>query len=219
MKIKHCSSMEIWQSSLSEILKSIEGISFNEVEDISAGVSMFCIENDFTTLKHTDLLLLAAKGLSGIGRLKEAKAILKNEDSYTLYTESWLNSFDYIDNFGLLFPLFSRGVVLPGSWSGLQEKFMWVLDLKKLAIAEEELHEMMVYQSIQVLLKQIIILWGSSSGKGVLAIRGLSCWSLTKLLDTPNKEWSNYFIKYVEDVISKEVKVHGWMERPSIILL
>ena len=117
------------------------------------------------------------------------------------------------------FLFFSRGVVLPGNWSGLQEECMWVLDFNRLVIAEEELHEMMVYQSIQVLLKQIIILWGSSSGKGVLAIRGLSCWSITKLLDTSNKEWSNNFLKYIEDVLDKEVKVYGWMDRPNIILL
>ena len=177
MKVKPCSSMEIWQSSLLDILQFIEGISLNEVEDISAGISMFFSENNLTAVKHTDLLLLVAKGLSGIGRLEEAKAILKNEDRYTHFTESWLSSFDYIDNFSSLFPFFSRGVVLPGNWSGLQEEFMWVLDLNRLVIAEQELHEMMVYQSIQVLLKQIIILWGSSSGKGVLAIRGLSCWS------------------------------------------
>ena len=46
MKVKPCSSMEIWQSSLSDILKSIEGISLNEVADISAGISMFCSENN-----------------------------------------------------------------------------------------------------------------------------------------------------------------------------
>ena len=219
MKVKPCSSIEIWQSSVSDILKSIEGISLNEVADISAGISMFCSENNITAVKHTDLLLLVAKGLSGIGRLEEAKAILKNEDSCIHFTESWLSSFDYIDNFSSLFPFFSRGVVLPGNWSGLQEECMWVLDLNRLVITEEELHEVMVYQSIQVLLKQIIILWGSSSGKGVLAIRGLSCWSLTKLLDTSNKEWSNNLIKYIEDVLDKEVKVYGWMERPNIILL
>ena len=98
MKVKPCSSMEIWQSSLSDILKSIEGISLNEVADISAGISMFCSENNLTAVKHTDLLLLVAKGLSGIGRLEEAKAILKNKDSNIHFTDSWLKSFDYIDH-------------------------------------------------------------------------------------------------------------------------
>ena len=132
-----------------------------------------------------------AKGLSGIGRLEEATAILKTG----IVTPTLQNpGFVFLIILIILvhyFLFFSRGVVLPGSWSWLQEEFMWALDLNRLAIAEEELHEMMVYQSIQVLLEQIIILWGSSSGKGVLAIRGLSCWSLTKLLDTSNKEWSN----------------------------
>ena len=64
-------------------------------------------------------------------------------------------------------------MIAPGRWSGLQNQTMWILDLSRLMVSEEELHEIMVYRSMQLLLKQLVVLWDADRGRGVLGIRGI----------------------------------------------
>ena len=219
MSVNAILSKEVWHEPVLDALKLVDNISDTEAQHISCGIALFCDENKFNYLKHSDILLLVAKGLFGLGRLHDAKTILRDDNYLRTFTESWSVCFQYIDNFGSLFPFFSRGVILPGEWSGLQNETMWVLDLNRLLVTAEELHEMMVYQSIQVLLRRMIFLWEHFSGKGVLAISGLMQWSMSILSDKDAKGGMDHIVVYMDAVLKKEAKIHGWKTHPDVIIL
>ena len=61
---------------------------------------------------------------------------------------------------------------------------MWILDLSRLMVSEEELHEIMVYRSMQLLLKQLVVLWDADRGRGVLGIRGIKSEGMQRLLES-----------------------------------
>ena len=208
-----------WREPLLDILNSVSGIRNEEANHIAAGVALFCSEVGYVVLKRADLLLLAAKGLSGLGRDKEAEELLLLDQVYGPYFRCWLGGFEQIDSFASLFPFFSRGVVAPGSWSGSQSQTMWILDLSRLMVSEEELHEIMVYRSMHLLLKQLVVLWDSDRGRGVLGIRGVKSQGMQQLFGISKGEGIGAVAAYVEDVLERERDSRDWITRPDVMIL
>ena len=208
-----------WREPLLDILHSVPGIRGEQADHIAAGVALFCTELDFVVLKRADLLLLAAKGLSGLGYHKEAEELLLRDQIYGPYVSCWLGGFDQIDSFASLFPFFSRGVIMPGRWSGLQNQNMWILDLSRLMVLEEELHEIMVYRSIKLLLKKLVVLWDADCGRGVLGIRGIKSDGIQRLFDISQCEGIGVVVAYVEDVLNSERDLRDWTDRPDVMIL
>ena len=208
-----------WREPLLDILHSVPGICGQQADHIAAGVALFCAEQGFVVLKRADLLLLAAKGLSGIGRDKEAEELLLRDQIYGPYVRCWLGGFEQIDSFASLFPFFSRGVIMPGRWSGLQNQNMWILDLSRLMVLEEELHEIMVYRSIKLLLKQLVVLWDADRGRGVLGIRGIKSEGMQKLFDISQRAGIGTVVAYIEDVLNRERDSRDWTVRPDVMML
>lgn len=208
-----------WREPLVDVLHSVPGIRVEEADHIAAGVALFCSEQGFVVLKRADLLLLAAKGLSGLGRDKEAEELLVRDHVYGPYVRCWLGGFEQIDFFTSLFPFFSRGVIAPGRWSGLQNQTMWILDLSRLMVSEEELHEIMVYRSMQLLLKQLVVLWDADRGRGVLGIRGANSEGMQRLFGISTREGIGAVAAYVEDVLDRERDLRDWISRPDVMIL
>ena len=208
-----------WREPLVDVLHSVPGIRVEEADHIAAAVALFCSEQGFVVLKRADLLLLAAKGLSGLGRDKEAEELLVRDHVYGPYVRCWLGGFEQIDFFASLFPFFSRGVIAPGRWSGLQNQTMWILDLSRLMVSVEELHEIMVYRSMQLLLKQLVVLWDADRGRGVLGIRGIKSEGMQRLFGISTREGIGAVAAYVEDVLDRERDSRDWITRPDVMIL
>ena len=158
-------------------------------------------------------------GLDAVGYRAEAERVLMLDDTSRPFAKNWLDSFDLIDQFGLLLPLFSRGIVTPGRWSGWQKKGMWILDFNRIAVAEEELHELLLLQSLKVLIQQMAPLWSSVSGMGVLGLRGLRELRTDRLTVIKSMESPvavNEFIKGVLDQIRIEER---WDGVPEIVVM
>ena len=208
-----------WREPLLNALHSVPSINVEQADHIAVGVALFCAEQGFVVLKQADLLLLAAKGLSGLGRNKEAEELLLRDHVYGPYVRCWLGGFEQIDFFAPLFPFFSRGVIAPGRWSGLQDQTMWILDLSRLMVSEEELHEIMVYRSMHLLLKQLVVLWDSDRGRGVLGIRGVKSQGMQQLFGISKGEGIGAVVAYVEDVLDRECDSRDWITRPDVMIL
>ena len=208
-----------WHEPLLDVLHSVPSIRGEQADHIASGVALFCEEAGFIVLNRADLLLLAAKGLSGLGRDKDAEELLLRDQVYGPYFSCWLGGFEQIDSFVSLFPFFSRGVIAPGRWSGLQNQTMWIFDLSRLMVSEEELHEIMVYRSMQLLLKQFVVLWDADRGQGVLGIRGMKSEGMQRFFDILQHEGVGEVAAYVEDVLDRERDLRGWITRPDVMIL
>ncbi|MAW39788.1 MAG: hypothetical protein CMF27_02540 [Kiritimatiellaceae bacterium] len=208
-----------WHEPLLDVLHSVPGICPEDANHIARGVALFCAEAGFVVLKRADLLLLAAKGLSGLGRHTDAENILMHDQDYGPFVRCWLGGFEQIDSFASLFPFFSRGVVAPGRWSGLQNQTMWILDLNRLMVAEEELHEMLVYRSMQLLLERLVVLWDADCGRGVLGIRGHNSEVMQQLFEVPKSKDMAAVVAYVEDVLERARDSRDWITRPDVMML
>ena len=96
---------------------------------------------------------------------------------------------------------------------------MWILDLSRLMVSEEELHEIMVYRSMQLLLKQLVVLWDSDRGRGVLGIRGIKSEGMQRLFGISTREGIGAVAAYVEDVLDRERDSRDWITRPDVMIL
>lgn len=208
-----------WHEPLLDVLQSVPDMCPEEANHIARGAAVFCVEAGFVVLKRADLLLLAAKGLSGLGRHTDAENLLMRDQDYGSFVRCWLGGFEQIDSFASLFPFFSRGVIAPGRWSGLQNQTMWILDLNRLMVAEKELHEMLVYRSMQLLLKELVVLWDVDCGRGVLGIRGHHSDVMRRLFEMPKSKDMGAMVAYIEHVLDREQSLRDWVTRPDVMML
>lgn len=208
-----------WREPLFDLLQSIPKLEKAEAEHVAAGVAAFCEVSGFAMLKRADLLLLAAKGLAGVHRAEDAKLLLEADEVYGRFAERWLDGFDQLDSFGALFPCFSRGVIVPDCWAGLQGGVMWILDVGRLAVSEEELHEMMVFRSVRWLLEQMAVLWDENLGKGVLGLRGLGSDAMCKLFAEVELGDRSEVVCFVEQVLRSEGADRAWTHCPDVMIL
>ena len=211
--------MLAWREPLFDLLRCLPKLEEAEAEHVAAGVAAFCDESGFMVLKRADLLLLAAKGLVGLRRVEDARLLLEADDIYGRFAEGWLDGFDRLDSFGTLFPCFSRGVIVPGRWAGLQGGSMWILDMGRLVISEEELHEIMVFRSVQWLLEQMAVLWDEQLGEGVLGLRGLGSNAMRRLFAEVESGDRSEVVKFVEQVLRCEGAERAWQNCPDVMVL
>ena len=77
----------------------------------------------------------------------------------------------------------------------------------------------MVYRSMQLLLKQLVVLWDADRGRGVLGIRGIKSEGMQRLFGISTREGIGAVAAYVEDVLDRERNSRDWITRPDVMIL
>ncbi len=75
----------------------------------------------------------------------------------------------------------STGLVRPALWEVLSGRSMWVLDLRHLAVPSDAPLELVLFRSLDMVLRSIAELWDGTHGQGTLGLRRV-CRTAAELL-------------------------------------
>ena len=122
----------LWRDQVFDILKSSGLVAPDLADHIALSTSVFCERNNIQNIKSSDLTLLAARGLHAVDLVNESLVLLQKDPYHEKRSSDWVHNFNIIEKFSELFPFFSKGIIFPDKWIGLNNKKMWVLDFKQL---------------------------------------------------------------------------------------
>ena len=213
------SAKEAWREHLSEILS--ERFSMDEalLDHVVAGLALFCAHAQVIRLTKREVALLSARALDAIGHTTEAQRVLMLDETLRPYAPYWLDSFELIDQFAVLLPLFSSSIITPGAWSGWQKKGMWILDFNQIAVRDEELHEVTLLQSLRLLIRNMSPLWDSVSGVGILGLRGVKQARKDRLAVLQTLGSVSEIEAYIQAVFLQEQRENQWKTTPEIVVI
>ena len=165
---------DAWSEHLRDVLDELE-IPFGTVADnLTASVAMYCRTYHPQGVQSSDLKLLLARAFCSVGDRIAAERVLESMQPHRRHVSRWLEILSELHHFPDLLPYFSLGIIRPADWAGAQLDRMWTLDFGRLHLSEAELHEMMLYRSIRVILEKIFIFWDAADGEGILGLKDLS---------------------------------------------
>jgi hypothetical protein len=213
------SAKEAWREHLSEILSTRFSMDEALLDHVVEGLAFFCAHTQVVTLTKRDIALLSARALDAIGHSDEAKRVLDLDETLSPFASYWLDSFELIDQFAVLLPLFSNGIITPGAWSGWQKRGMWILDFNQIAVREEELHEVTLLKSLQLLIRNMSPLWHSVSGEGMLGLRGVKQARSDRLAVIRTLGSASEVEAYVKAVLKHEQVNNQWIASPEIVVM
>lgn len=95
------------------------------------------------SVESTHLVMLASQALSSLGEKNQARRLL----------------------------VFGTGLVRPAEWEVSQGGTMWVLDLKRISCRGDAQLEMLLFNSLSLVLESMADVWDETDGKGQLGLR------------------------------------------------
>ncbi len=127
---------------------SVAGHSENssaQAEEIAKAVSAFLAEHDLTDsfIDAGYLVMLASRAISSVGDKTNALRLV----------------------------VFGTGMVRPSEWEVTGGEEVWTVDLKQMTVKDNSSLELIVFNSLNIVLNSIAEIWDSSHGKGVLGLR------------------------------------------------
>lgn len=212
-------SNNLWKDEIFEILDASGLVAEDLAEHIAIGASTFCVSNNIRYVKRSDLTFLAARGLFSLDLLDESLTLLQKDSYFQKKSTSWIDNFGYVEQFSELFPFFSRGIIYPDKWAGLNDGIMWVLDFEQLEINESEFHEIMIYRSLHTLLNLMIPMWKITHGKGAIGLRGLQINLLKKLFPSKKFSHADDLVVFTNDIVQQKKEEYNWKYSPEIIII
>jgi len=126
-----------------------------QAEEIAVAVSAFLAEHELTDsfIDAGYLVMLASRAMSSIGEETSALRLV----------------------------VFGTGMVRPSEWEVTGGKEVWTVDLKQMTVKESTSLELVVFNSLNIVLDSIADVWDGSRGRGVLGLRHV-CTTATALL-------------------------------------
>ena len=209
----------LWRDQVFDILNSSGLVAPDLADHIALSTSVFCERNNIQNIKSSDLTLLAARGLHAVDLVNESLVLLQKDPYHEKRSSDWVHNFNIIEKFSELFPFFSKGIIYPDKWIGLNNKKMWVLDFKQLEIKEKDFHEIMIFRSVYAILDLMIPLWNETNGMGVLGIKGLKAEVLNTLFPSDKFSHANDLLFYIQDFLQQNKLENNWKYSPDIIII
>ena len=180
--------------------------------EISESLAVFCVQHPQLT-NHT-LSLLLARSFCATGDADAACRILKHDHRCRAYTETWLDALSAEYPFPELYPLFSSRILHPLHLATVRTPRSWELDLEKLALTPADRHEIILLQTLRMLVEKVSNVWKKSAGEGALAVKGLA--RISSFLQSRSDQ---NLPNYLRDVLCCCARNNGWPTAPSILLL
>ena len=211
---------DAWSVHLQEIFQSLEIPAGTLADNVSASVAMYCRQYHPRGVQRSDLVLLIARAFCAVNDRGAAERVLKSLQPHSRHVSRWLEILSELHQFPSLLPYFSAGVIRPADWAGAELDRMWILDFTRLAIAENERHEMMLYRSIRAILESMYIFWDVPSGEGVLGLKGLSSLNLEeKMKQGRTFTVTDDLLDYIANLFTQQKDIRNWSAVPSLLNL
>ena len=221
MNSKTFQSLELrrraWESHLQEIFQSLEIPQGLLADNIVESVAAYCRTFHPRGLQSADLKLLIARAFCAVGDSETAKQVLSSMYPHSNYVVRWIEILSELDHFPELLPYFSMGIIRPADWAGAQVDRMWILDFNRLVFSDAEQHEMLLYRSIQTLIKSMYVFWDATFGEGVLGLNGLDSLEIETVLKKESLTNSEELLNYIQRLFLQQRDVRNWKEIPKLL--
>jgi hypothetical protein len=209
-----------WREHLLEILQSMEIPPGPMADNVSASVAMYCREFHPLGVRREDLVLLIARAFCAVNDRAAAGRVLGSLQPHRRHITRWLEILTELHHFPSLLPYFSRGVIRPADWVGAQLDRMWTLDFARLALGEEERHEIMLYRSVRAIVESIFVFWDATDGEGVLGLKGLRALHIG---ESPRRgatpASTDDLLEYIADLFLRQKTERHWNAVPVLMNL
>ena len=180
------------------------------ISDVFEGLAAFCEQHPYMA-GHT-LSLLMARSFCAAGNRDAAVRVLQNDQVHCRYAEPWLDALSAEYPFPDLYPLFSTRVLRPFRLATAGSRAVWVLDLRKIALTDADRHEMILQQTLRVLVENVSNVWKKAEGQGTLVVKGL-----VRLCSLVRPELPQ-MTGYLQDILCRCADRNGWSAVPSVLL-
>jgi hypothetical protein len=211
---------DAWTVHLQDVFQTLEIPSGTMADNVSVSVAMYCRQFHPQGVQRADLVLLIARSFCAVNDRAAATRVLRSLPSHKRHSARWLEILSELHHFPTLLPYFSLGVIRPADWVGAQLDRMWTLDFSRLALSDEEKHEMMLYRSIRAIVEYMYTFWDASNGEGVLGLKGLAGFNVeSKNGRGQTLTQSDDLLAYISDLFRQRKKSRGWQAVPSLMNL
>jgi len=182
------------------------------VSDVSESLAVFC-EQHLHMSEHA-LSLLMARSFCAAGDTDAASRVLHSDRLYCTHSGMWIDALSAEYPFPELFPLFSSRILRPLHLKTVGGGSAWVLDFEKIDLTPEDHHEMILLQTLRVLIEKVSNVWKRTEGTGALALKGTS--RFKGILDSGTLE---HLSVYFCDVLTHCAQKNRWSGSPSVLQL
>ncbi len=205
----------LWSETIRKRFRRLELTDRPAADAVSESLAVFCQAH--YQMNERSLSLLMARSFYAAGDVEAADRILSSDESCSACAASWLNvlSGEYL--FPELFPLFSSRALYPLHLHVAFDGTAWVLDFDRVLLTDADRHELILFQTLHMLLEKVSNVWKRSNGSGTLGVKGLR-----RVLrrQTPHRpKDAAQFLTYMQDVLSQQAATARWASVPSVLLL
>lgn len=163
------------------------------IDELAAAVASYIQESSTSdAVSSAYLVMLSSRALTSIGEHRAAQRVLVH----------------------------GTGLVRPAQWEVTGEDSMWVLDLKQITMLAEASLELVLFQSLNLIVETLADVWNDTSGRGVLGLRHVSS-AAARLLgsagDRRLEEMAREIRGVCEDRLRRIADERGWVETPAIM--
>ncbi len=169
---------------------------FENVEEVAKAIECFLKENRETLFVDSKyLMLLASQAMSSLGQGMSARRLL----------------------------IFGSGLVAPAEWQVTGGNAMWVLDLKRMIVGRDVSLELLLFNSLNVILDAISDVWDETKGRGSLGLKHVCCVASALLAKPEDNKDSRMLAAEINARCKNKLKQiameRNWADFPSIINL
>jgi len=212
---RQLSARRIWSDHMQRMLRRLDLHERETADEILESLAVFCQHHPHMSDRNLSLLL--ARTFCATGDRDAAGRVLHHDRSHRSHADSWLDVLSAEYPFPDLFPLFSSHALRPLRLRSAGQDAAWVLDLGKIYLSDADRHEIILKQTLRVLIQTASNLWKKSDGQGVLVIKGLPSYSSAQIhnVNLPVSE----LMDYIKDILQQCAARLEWTLTPSVLLL
>jgi hypothetical protein len=200
---------QLWSGYVRTLFQTLEIDSRAAAPDITESVAVFCQRQP--QIPGHSLSLLMARSFCITGDEEAAGRILRHDRAHRSHAESWLEVLSAGYPFPELYPLFSSRALRPQRLTSAGT--VWVVDFDKIRLTEADRHELILFQTVRVLIEKVSTVWKKPNGSGALGINGLS--RLTNFVRF--RGVSRQLPGHIRDVLALCAQKNGWTNTPAVL--
>ncbi|MDH3345548.1 MAG: hypothetical protein OEL75_00015 [Kiritimatiellaceae bacterium] len=203
---------QFWSGHVRQLIQILDLDDRIAAPEISESLATFCEQHSH--MPNHALFLLMARSFCAIGDAEAAIQILQHDHLYRAHAQEWVGVLSAKYPFPELYPLFSSRVLYPLHLHTVGESCTWELDLEKIHLSAADRHELILMQTLRILVEKVSNVWKKTDGEGTLAVKGLP--RLDAFLYSHSEQ---NLLDYLRDVLCCCARKNGWASTPAVLLL
>jgi len=178
------------------ICRGDPALTADTVEELARAVQAFLDESDMSAADDPrGVALMSSRSLSSLGQHGSAQRLL----------------------------LYGTGLVRPSEWIVAGDDSVWILDLRRIAIAGSATIELVLFRCIRAILDSILGAWDETDGRGVLGLRHVYSSAAGMLGREPREsgvnELAGEIVAVCRAMLEHARERRGWSQGPFVMNL